>query len=113
WKVDIQVSDQTIASNRPISNPSIQKEVISFTIQDQGLPLLAPTASTEGKHPRMMHIKGLKKGYYSLTVDGQPVASASAKEWAKGVEIKHGPVFTQSKELKNLILKKNELYFHK
>src|SRR5690606_13893065 len=43
----------------------------------------------------------------------QPVAAASAKEWANGVEIKHGLSFNQSKELRNLIFKKNELYFHK
>jgi lysophospholipase L1-like esterase len=112
WKVHIEVTDQKVDSSLPISNPSIQRETISFTIEDQGLPLLAPAAITEARRSRMMHIQGLKKGYYSLTVDGQPVASASAKEWAKGVDVNHGPGFTESKELRNLIFKKNELYFH-
>src|SRR5690606_25397689 len=85
---------------------------VRFTLQESGLPLIAPAAMTENGHTKKIRIQGLKKGFYSLTVGGQPVASASSKDWADGVEIQHGPIYNQSKELKNLIFKKNELYFH-
>ena len=112
WKLDIQVADQKVDSNLTVSNPSIQREEVSFTLQESGLPLLEPAVFGQQGDSRMMRIQGLKKGFYSLTVDGQPVASASAKAWAEGVDIKHGPLFTQAKALRNLISKKNELYFH-
>ncbi len=112
WKMDIRISGEQVDTHLAVSNPSIQRERISLTLQEQGLPLVAPAALTEAASPRTMRVGGLKKGFYLLTVGGQPVAAASAKEWANGVEISHGPLFTQSKALRDLIIKKNELYFH-
>lgn len=110
-RLEIRVADQTINTDLVISDAQVEKEQISFTIQEQGLPFVGPAAASgDGKK---IQIHGLKKGFYSLAVDGVPVASASAKEWAKGVDIIHGPAFYRAKELRNQIFKKNELYFHR
>ena len=111
WRLDIRVADQKLDGNVTVSNLSVQKETVSFLLEEAGLPFISPSAIKEGGTARIMRINGLKKGFYSLTIDGQPVASAGAGDWANGVEIKHGPIFSQSKELRNLIFKKNELYF--
>ena len=113
WTVDLMVADQKVDTNLSVSNASFGKEQISFTIQEAGLPLMAPVGLVEVGDSRKIHIQGLRKGFYNLTVEGQPVASASAKEWAQGVEINHGPDFNRAQELRNLIFKKNELYFHR
>lgn len=113
WALNLSIADQKVDTNLSVSNANFGKEQISFTIQEAGLPLVAPAGSVEAADLRKIQIQGLKKGFYSLTVEGQPVASASAKEWAQGVEVNHGPDFNRAQELKNLIFKKNELYFHR
>ena len=113
WTMDLRVADQKVNSNLSVSNPNFQKEQISFTLQNLGLPLVAPLGLAEEGGSSKIQIHGLKKGFYSLTVEGQPVATASAKEWAQGVAISHGPAFNRARELRTLIFKKNELYFHR
>lgn len=113
WKVGMNVGGQQANTDLSVSNVTFGKEEVSFTLQDLGLPFMSPSVSTEGGHSRKIQIQGLKKGFYSLAVEGQPVASASAKAWAQGVEVSHGPAFNQAQELRNLIFKKNELYFHR
>jgi len=44
--------------------------------------------------------------------DNEQVATASAKNWGEGVAIKQGPSFTQIKELREMIVKKNGLHFY-
>lgn len=112
-QVELDVAGEKVNTSLSVSNPNFGKEQISLTLQEQGLPRLATVGSVEAGDSRRIKIQGLKKGFYSLTVEGQPVASASAKEWAQGVEINHGPDFNRAQELRNLIFKKNELYFHR
>jgi hypothetical protein len=45
-------------------------------------------------------------------VDGENVVTASGKEWSGGVEIRQGGPINQANQLRQLILKKNELFFH-
>ncbi len=59
----------------------------------------------------LIQIGGLKPGRYELKVDGAPVTEATDKEWQAGVAIERGPQFEQAGELRQAILKKNELYF--
>lgn len=112
WRLDVQMASQKVDSGFQVSSPSFDRQTVSFELQESTLPLLPPSASAEEAQPRVIRIQGLKRGFYSLSVGGQPVASASAKEWSNGVEVQHGPNFSQSKELRNLIFKKNEMYFH-
>jgi hypothetical protein len=60
---------------------------------------------------QVLKITGLKKGFYALTADNSEIITASAKEWEAGVEIKQGASFEQVREVRQMILKKNELFF--
>ncbi len=113
WQIRVSVSDQQVNTDLSVSHTNIGKEGVRFTLQELGIPFIAPFGPAEDGISGKVQIQGLKKGFYSLTVDGQPVASASAKAWAQGVEVHHGPAFNQAQELRNLIFKKNELYFHR
>jgi hypothetical protein len=100
------------ASNARIVSADNEMDIVKFTVENKYLPLPSPqSASWIVDNARIVRISGLKKGYYTLTSENNDVASASAKEWGKGVEIKQGPQFAQSVEIRNMILKKNELHF--
>jgi hypothetical protein len=100
------------ASNARIVSADNEMDIVKFTVENKYLPLPSPqSASWIVDNARIVRISGLKKGYYTLTSENNDVASASAKEWEKGVEIKQGPQFAQSAEIRNMILKKNELHF--
>nr|WP_295930619.1 GDSL-type esterase/lipase family protein [uncultured Dyadobacter sp.] len=86
--------------------------LVRFVAGDKYLPLPAPQpASWLADNSHIIRILGLKKGYYALTAKGDQVITASAKDWEKGVEIGQGPQFAQSEEIRQMILKKNELHF--
>ena len=84
---------------------------LKFTIEDESyLPFPIPASTTD--QVQTVKISGLKKGFYTLMADNEQVATASAKNWGEGVAIKQGPSFTQIKELREMIVKKNGLHFY-
>lgn len=111
--IDIQINEQQVDADFSVSNAQFSKEALSFTVEELGIPFMAPQGVGGKEASAKIKIQGLKKGYYSLTIDGQPVASASAKAWAQGVEVPYGSLSNEAKELRSLIFKKNELYFHR
>src|SRR5207249_579560 len=56
----------------------------------------------------------LPPGNYQLKIDGKPVAEGSAKDWTFGKDISgRGPDFDQAEKLRQAIIEKNQLYFHR
>ncbi|MCF0040792.1 GDSL-type esterase/lipase family protein [Dyadobacter fanqingshengii] len=99
-------------SNGRSLTPDKEGVLAKFAVDNNYLPLPSPkSASWIVDNARIVKISGLKKGYYTLVSENNEVASASAKDWEKGVEIKQGPQFAQVAEIRNMILKKNELHF--
>jgi hypothetical protein len=60
-----------------------------------------------------LRVDGLKDGEYLLKIDNKQVASGSAKDWSFGVLITKGPNFDQAEKLRQAIIEKNQLYFHR
>ena len=86
---------------------------IQFTIDEKYLPLPLPAQQVRKVYNgRVLRITGLRKGIYTLTTDGTEVITASADKWKDGVEISNGPSFTQVAQLREKIIKKNELFFY-
>lgn len=84
----------------------------TFTIDEPYLPLPPPeTGDRIANAGQVLKIAGLKKGFYTLTADNLTVTTASAKEWEDGVEIRQGGSFDQAHQIRQMILKKNELFF--
>jgi lysophospholipase L1-like esterase len=63
--------------------------------------------------PITFRCAGLKQGKFALHLDGKPVATASAADWAKGVAVEAGPDVEQREKLRQAIIARNELYFHR
>jgi len=112
----VDVSKKSVDSMIPTKLLSNDKSAatVSFVVNEPYLPL--PSPEQDGKtidvdNGRKLTITGLKKGFYTLTADNDEVVTASAKQWADGVTIRQGPSFICSAELRQMILKKNELFF--
>lgn len=96
-----------------ILNPENNNGNIQFSINEEYLPLPLPEQQVASVHNgRVLRITGLKRGLYTLTTDGTELITASADKWKDGVQIKNGPSFSQAAQLREKIIKKNELFFH-
>ncbi|QMU28071.1 GDSL-type esterase/lipase family protein [Adhaeribacter radiodurans] len=88
------------------------KEALKFTVEERILPLPLPHQSEKvAEEARVVKITGLKKGIYTLTADDSQVITASANKWKEGVVIRQGASFSQAEELREKIIKKNDLFF--
>ena len=89
---------------------------LHFNGRDQFLmPTLKPARFDEKvtEPGLLMQVVGLQAGQYTLKIDGQVAAVFSDKEWGAGQHVMHGPLMDQVEELRQTIIKKNELFFHR
>ncbi|MCF2447705.1 GDSL-type esterase/lipase family protein [Dyadobacter sp. CY345] len=110
----INVSKQSIETSENIKKMKETNDLnnLKFTINQKYLPLPAPkSGELVNSTPQIFKISGLKKGFYTLKEDGFDLITASAKDWETGIEIKNGAAFNQANLVKNMILKKNDLFF--
>jgi hypothetical protein len=56
---------------------------------------------------------GLKDGKYRLELDGKQAAVASAKAWSEGIAIGEDPDAARVEQIRQLVKRKNELFFHR
>jgi hypothetical protein len=112
----------TIDISKKIPETSVNAKMLSsgkepgnlkFTIDENYLPLPLPKQNTVivANNIPILKIKGLKKGFYTLSANNAQIISASAKEWEKGIAIEQGPSFIQAEQIREMILQKNELHF--
>jgi hypothetical protein len=73
---------------------------------------LSPAPGVPMPRDTVLTAKGLPPGKYALHIDGKSVASAPAEQWAKGVELR-SPDLEQVERLRQAIIEKNQLYFHR
>jgi hypothetical protein len=117
WRVEVSAKGgKPVAYGARVSD--MQVSPLRFRIIDEMLP--APPAPTAGapKEPatpgeRVLRVADLPPGNYTLTADGKPVASADAAEWGRGVRLERGPEFEQSERLRQTVVAKDRLYFHR
>ena len=89
---------------------------LKFTGQDQVfIPALRPGAYREviESPGLLMQVLGLQAGKYTLKIDEEVAAVFRHDEWGQGRHIMHGPLMKQVEELRQTIVKKNELFFHR
>ncbi|QDK81947.1 GDSL family lipase [Spirosoma sp. KCTC 42546] len=112
--ISISISKQTAETSGPakLLGTGNTNENLRFTIDERSLPLPTP-ADAKGlpDQAQVLKLTGLKKGFYTLTADNEELVTASAKQWEEGVAIRQGSNFEQVRELRQMILKKNELFF--
>jgi lysophospholipase L1-like esterase len=108
----LTVLDSRVDASANMKGAYVNKEGAGFRFTDRYLPLPFPKEHTWITDEAVVaRVAGLKKKFYMLTADDVPVLVASAKEWDNGMEIRQGPDYRDSEELREMILRKNDLHF--
>jgi lysophospholipase L1-like esterase len=119
WQVVVDAARKNIsARGTQVSQARFGPGEVRFVARDAVLPLCAApegiAPGTVAGSPRMLRVFDLPPGEYQLFIDDQPVGTpAEARQWALGMPITAGPEFDQVERLRQEVLVKNELYFHR
>jgi hypothetical protein len=119
WHIEIDTRNQNIAARgMGIRQARFSGEQISFRATDIHLPLAPPPAGTpaavaDALAGRSLQVRNLPPGRYALEIDGRRLAVASSQGWHAGVTLREGPDFEQADVLRQTIVAKNQLYFHR
>ncbi len=106
-----QLTDDVLPFPLP---PEANRWSSGFSRSSEGRrPAKAGTPTVPPSRQRVLKIEGLPPGKHTLTIDSEPVATADAAEWAKGVVLTKGKEFAQTEQLRQAIIAKNLLYFHR
>lgn len=118
WQIEVDAKRGNLsASGTQIRRARFADGEIRFAALDRRLPLPpapadAPPESRQVVH-RIVRVFDLPAGTYELRIDGEPVARGTHRHWAAGVNITAGPEWEQAERLRQTILDKNLLYFHR
>ena len=109
-------------SVREGSNGLITRQVsrTDTSLSFSGKDYLLPMARRPGRYGEvitspglLVQVVGLKPGKYTLRIDNQVAAVFPQEDWGAGVYVMHSPAMDQAEELRQTIIKKNELFFHR
>jgi lysophospholipase L1-like esterase len=114
WRVRLR-ADGRGARGDGADVAKVQTEPLRFEVLDEMLPASPPPDGVwrSSMAERVLTVRGLPPGDYTLSLDGKGVTSASAKEWAAGVVLTRTPEHEQAEQLRKAIVAKNRLYFHR
>jgi lysophospholipase L1-like esterase len=117
WKGHLKSSGEIVAAEgtkiKMLPGNGMRWEVNDAILPYPSAPEKNARTQAGGDPVRLLRIEGLAPGKHTLTIDGQPAATASAEEWSRGVVPRRGPEFDQVEQLREAILAKNLLYFHR
>lgn len=109
WRVEIDAEGKPQARGAKVAKDS--GGVLRLEVTDDRLPLPSPTPG--GLSHRFLSVAGLPGGKFTLRIDDKDVATATAAEWSRGVDLHGGPEFDQAEQLRQIIVAKNREYFHR
>jgi putative heme-binding domain-containing protein len=119
WRVGITSEGQVRAGGYGVQITDLEKtdtqvKFIALTERvdvpvEEGRGKRFPTSSPT----TVMQFAGLKPGRYSLKVDGEVILTHTDGEWGRGQAIDQGPQLGQAEALRQAILRKNQLFFHR
>ncbi|MCA9216511.1 MAG: SGNH/GDSL hydrolase family protein [Planctomycetales bacterium] len=112
-KITIESSSlKSSADNAAVSQIEKTDSGIEFTASLASLPL--PTLAEANASPAFtLSVRGLAEGEYKVMCGEEALATATSQQIADGVKILQGPDHEQSELLRETIVKKNELFFHR
>ncbi len=86
----------------------LRPDSIRFELTATALP-----GSPMGGVARRLRVRSLHPGNYRVMIDGADLMTVTAEHLARGVEVATGPEFDQAERLRQVVVEKNRLYFHR
>jgi lysophospholipase L1-like esterase len=115
WLLDLK-ADGTVVAAQGTQVKAADARGLSFEVTDAVLPV-APCPDKDTRAlpgtARVLRLQGLAPGKHTLMIDGKPVLTAATADWARGLELPGGPERAQAEQLRQAIIAKNRLYFHR
>jgi lysophospholipase L1-like esterase len=114
WRVRLR-ADGRGARGDGANVANVQAGPLRFEVIDDMLPAPPPPDGVwrSSMAERVLTVRGLPSGDYTLSIDGKGVTTATAKDWASGVVLTRTPEFEQAEQLRRAVVAKNLLYFHR
>jgi lysophospholipase L1-like esterase len=115
WSLTLDMNRHDVTEAEGLDVISISGDVRDLEIRtrDHMLPLPIPSGSVGNpSFNQMMRITGLPTGIFSVSVNGMDTFGATSAEWNSGVAIRRYTSILQAREVRNMILEKNEMFFH-
>ncbi|GBD36819.1 hypothetical protein HRbin36_01947 [bacterium HR36] len=119
WEVKLDFARQqlSLAQGTQLSELTWYADGLSFVACDTVLPNPAPDGAPEGADVAAAHrrlvVVGLPPGNYQLYANKQPLVKASHEEWGQGVILTSDPTYQQARKLREMIIEKDLLFFHR
>jgi lysophospholipase L1-like esterase len=118
WAIDIEPSKKKATCQGATAVCTFDEEgPRRFKVTDETLPFAPSERQQASKEvpaaTRILRVHGLPQGKFTLTIDGKEIMTATTKQWDEGVRIEDGPEFEQAEKLREAIIEKNRLYFHR
>ncbi len=112
WKIELDKSGRSLhTSGGKLTDAGSTDGKLRFAFTSSTLPITA--ALRQPGRNGVVRVEGLPAGEFVLAVDGQPIATAAAHEWGQGVAVDCPAELKQIEQLRQAIVQKNELYFHR
>lgn len=119
WNIDLDLERNRLEGvGTAVSDIARDSHDVKFNVSDATLPLPILTAEFASSAspvamPQTLRIRGLAPGKYEVRFRGEVVKMVTHEELAKGVELIDPFATRQAEQVRKLILKKSELYFHR
>jgi lysophospholipase L1-like esterase len=120
WRIDFSAPDKAHQTKDVrVSDLDRSGDTLRFTVLDEALPLVPPRSGPMASvayapaPARVLVVRQLPPGRYTLSIDGHKVAAGDAEAWARGVTLERGPEIDQAEQLRTAIVAKNRHYFHR
>jgi lysophospholipase L1-like esterase len=112
WHVELDAQGKSLQTEgTKLTDVQATATGLQFTLTSNVLPTTAALRSPG--HSGVLAVKGLKPGKYQLWVDGLQIAKGTHDEWSERIGVDDPHELRQIEQLRNTIIKKNELYFHR
>jgi hypothetical protein len=106
WRIDVDVvRRRQTGRGVTVTNLAASPAEVTFTARDDFLPEADGVPGAR----RVLRIRGLAPGRYTLRIDRRIVATARGREWQRGVTLDKGPDFTQADALARSIRHRNRI----
>ncbi len=115
WSVKLDAPSGKFQADRVLaSDLERQAQDVKFVLSAMSLPLSSlGNIESAGSAEQKLQLAGLAAGKYELKFDGEAVGKFTHEQLATGVDVAIPAAQQRADELKRLIVKKNELYFHR